>query len=277
MTLPPMQLTEINEVMLETLDRGSGEPVVFVHGSMGDECFAVLEEPVLTGSYRLIHYHRRGWGNSELPEAPVSIPQQAADCKALLQHLGIERAHLVGQSYGAVISLQTVLDAPELVHSLCLLEPALPSVLSNSPEFGATAEKAGSLYISGDKTGAIDTFGRDVCGADFRAAFDQTLPPGNFDRWVADADAAFQSDFPALELWTFTGEDAARITQPVLNMRGANTTSYFQEIYVTLQTWLPHAENFVLPNATHAMLQTNPKGAAERLASFFSNHPLQPR
>jgi hypothetical protein len=38
--------------------------------------------------------------------------------------------------------------------------------------------------------------------------------------------------------------------------------------------WLSHAENFVLPKATHAMLQTNPKGAAERLASFLSGHRL---
>jgi hypothetical protein len=37
MNLPPMQLTEINGVELEILDSGSGEPVVFVHGAMGDE------------------------------------------------------------------------------------------------------------------------------------------------------------------------------------------------------------------------------------------------
>ena len=274
MTLPPMQLTEINGVKLDTLDRGSGEPVVFVHGAMGDEAFAVLEESALTSSYRLIHYHRRGWGRSELPDTPVSISQQAADCIALLRHLGIERAHLVGQSLGGVICLQTALDAPELVHSLALLEAALPSVLFNSPEFGATMEKAGSFYSSGDKAGAIDAFGREVGGADFLAAFDRNLPPGHFDRWVADADTNFQADGPEHQRWTFTREDAARISQPVLNMRGADTTSYFQEIHETLQTWLPHAENFILQDANHCMLQINPSGAAERLASFFSSHRL---
>jgi pimeloyl-ACP methyl ester carboxylesterase len=274
MTLPSMQLTRLNGVKLETLDRGSGEPVVFIHGSMGDECFAVLEEPVLTDNCRLIHYHRRGWGRSELPEAPSSISQGAADCMALLQHLGIERTHLVGQSHGGLICLQTALDAPELVHTLALLEPALPSVLFDSSEWRAMVDDAGSLHSSGDKVGATDIFGRGVGGADFRAAFDQHLPPGHFDRWVADVDTIFQSDGPALASWTFTREDAARISQPVLNMRGANTTSYFREIYETLQSWLPHAENFVLPDANHCMLQINPRGAAERLASFFSDHPL---
>jgi pimeloyl-ACP methyl ester carboxylesterase len=192
-----------------------------------------------------------------------------------MQHLGVERAHLVGQSYGGVIILQIVLEAPELVHSLSLLEPALPSILFNSSEFGELAAKVTPLYASGDRSGAIDTFGQEVCGADFREVFDQTLPPGNFERWVEDADTVFQSDMPALQSWQFTQQDAARITQPVLNLRGANTTSYFQEIHETLQTWLPQAESFVVPQATHAMLQTNPKATAEILANFFSRHRLQ--
>ncbi len=274
MNLPAMEHIEINGAKLETLDRGAGEPVVFIHGAMGDECFAVLEEPALTDSYRLIHYHRRGWGESECPETPVSTEQQSADCQALLRHLGIGRAHFVGQSGGGVVILQVALDAPEIVHSLALLEPALPSVLFNSPEFGAVAEKAVSSYESGDKAGAVDAFGQEVAGSDFRAVFDQTLPHGHFERWVADADTLFQADFPAYPQWTFGPKEAARITLPTLNMRGANTRSYFREIYETVRTWLPHAENFVLPNATHAMLQTNPKGAAERLASFFSSHRL---
>ena len=275
MTLQAMQLTKISGVSLEIRDEGSGEPIVFVHGSMGDECAAVVTEPALANHYRIIDYHRRGYGDSECPEIPVGISQQSADCRAILHHLDVERAHFVGQSYGGVIILQIALDAPELVHSLALLEPALPSVLFNSPEFGALAAKVTPLYESGDKTGAIDTFGREVCGVDFRAVFDQTLPPGNFERWVADADAVFRSDIPSLQPWQFTREDAARISQPVLNLRGANTKPYFREIYETVRTWLPHSENFVVPQASHAILQTNPKGAAERLASFFSSHRLQ--
>jgi hypothetical protein len=59
-----MELTEINGVELELWDRGSGEPVVFVHGSMGDECAAVLVEPALANRFRGIHYHRCGYGKS---------------------------------------------------------------------------------------------------------------------------------------------------------------------------------------------------------------------
>lgn len=275
MILPKMQLAKIDGMELEILDTGSGEPVMFVHGGMGDECFAVLAEPVLANNYRLICHHRRGWGKSAINPAPVSISQQAADCKAVLKHLGIERAHVVGQSSGGVIVLQFALDFPDYVHSLALLEPPLPSVLPQFPEFGAELAKAASLYASDDKAGTIDAFAQAVAGVDYRAAFDQTMPPGYFERWVEDADTQFQVDMPALQAWTFTPEDAAHITQPVLNMSGADSVPYLREVYAILQKWLPHTENFIVPDATHAMLQTNPKAVAGRLASFFSGHSLQ--
>jgi pimeloyl-ACP methyl ester carboxylesterase len=270
-----MARTEINGAELDFKDRGSGEPVVFVHGGMGDECAAIVTEPALASKYRLIDYHRRGWGNSSNPEIPVSLVQQAADCKAIMGHLGVGRAHLVGQSYGGAIILELARDNPAVGHSLALLEPALPSVLFNSAEFGAMFEKVGSMYESGDKAGAIETFAREVGGADFRAAFDKTLPPGHFERWVAAADTMFEGEKGALDEWSFTSVDAARITQPVLNMMGVSTRPFFQEVHETVRTWFPRAESVVLPDANHCMLQTNPKGAAERLASFFSRHPLQ--
>lgn len=227
MTFPAMQRTDINNVALELRDSGSGEPVVFVHGSMGDECAAVLAEPLLADHYRLIHYHRRGYGESECPERPVSMAQQSADCRAVMRHVGVERAHLVGQSYGAVILLQVAIDAPEMVHSLTLIEPPLPSVLFNSSAFNDMVAKIMPLYATGQKVAALDTFAQGVISAEYRTVFDQNLPPGAFDRWVADVDTIFQSDIPALQTWQFTGEDAARITQPVLNMAGPTVCPFF--------------------------------------------------
>ena len=270
-----MPRIKVNGAEVEIRERGSGQPVVFIHGSMGDECAAVVKERVLADHYRVIDYHRRGWGNSSRAEDVVSISQQAVDCRAVIEHIGVQRAHFVGQSYGGIILLQLALDAPETVQSLALQEPPLPSVLYNSPAFGALAERAGAMYGSGDKAGAIEAFATEMGGDDFRAAFDQTLPPGYFERWVEAADTLFQSEIPSLQGWVFTRDDAARITQPVLNMVGANTRAYFREVHDTIGAWLPRAENLELPDATHAALQTNPRGAAERLAAFFSSHSME--
>lgn len=268
-----MQRTEINGAELEIYDRGSGEPVVFIHGSMGDECAAVLNEPALAGSFRLIHYHRRGWRNSEHSGTPISAEQHAADCRAVMQRLGVDQAHIAGQSFGGLVLLQMALDVPDAVHSLALLEPVLPSILYDAPALDEAMTEAITLYEEGKKADTIDRFAREVCGDGYREDFDRTLPEGYFDRWVADVDALFE-DAAAEESWTFTREEAARITRPVLNMRGARTRPYFREIHETVQEWLPHAENAVLSDAGHAMLQMNPQGAAERLADFFSRHPL---
>lgn len=68
--LPQMKIATIKGNKFEILDKGQGEPIIFIHGGMGDECFAVLEEPLLTENYRLIYYHRRGWGKSEALSLP---------------------------------------------------------------------------------------------------------------------------------------------------------------------------------------------------------------
>lgn len=276
MTIPGMKPTNVNGISLEVFDRGAGDPVLFIHGGMGDDCFAMLSESSLAEQFRLIHFHRRGWGNSELPPGtPVGYEQQAADCKAVLRHLGVEKAHLVGQSGGGNLILQIVKDYPECVHSLALAEPALSSIVDDAPEFAKVEEKMASRYEAGDIPGALTALLDELNGGDYRAVFDRNLPSGWFERWVQDAEMLLGYDLPGLSAWTFTGDDAARIHQPVLSITGANTRPYFRECHEMVQSWIPHAETAVVPDATHLMFETNPRGTAERLADFFSRYPIR--
>jgi pimeloyl-ACP methyl ester carboxylesterase len=103
---------------------------------------------------------------------------------------------------------------------------------------------------------------------------DQELP-GAFEQHVADADTFFLHEAPAVLHWLFTREDARRITQPVLMAIGAKSddamTNSIQDV---LLSWLPNAEPFVLPDATHLMQVENPRGMAEGLVAFYARHPL---
>jgi pimeloyl-ACP methyl ester carboxylesterase len=111
----------------------AGEPVVLIHGSfIADGLRPLLAEPWLTERYQLLLYYRRGLGSSTHLDAPISMAQQASDCRAFLEHMGIQRAHLVGHSYGANIALQLSMDTPDVVHSIALLEPGLFAVPSAS-------------------------------------------------------------------------------------------------------------------------------------------------
>src|SRR5262245_26608799 len=113
-TRRPMQRAALEGVELEYEAYGAGEPVVLIHpGNFCDWFTPLLNEPALTGRYRVVHYHRVGCAGSSRVTGPVSFAQQAAHCRSLMKELGILRAHVVGHSSSANIALQLTLDTPE--------------------------------------------------------------------------------------------------------------------------------------------------------------------
>ena len=272
-----MDRVNVDGTELEFEVRGSGEPVVLMHpGILADAFAPMLGERPLAEGYLLIGYHRRGYSGSKHADGPIGIARQAEDCRALMRHLGVERAHMVGHSFGGTIALQLALDSPEAVHSLALLEPVVPFALGDSARqyFLGTVGKAFELYGAGDKAGAIDTWSKGAFGEEYRGVLDRTLP-GAFEQAVADADALFQVEAPALQQWSFTREEAGRIGQPVLSVYHEDPVwPGFRETHELLLAWFPQAEAFVLPNSTHLLQVMNPRGMAEALADFLTRHPL---
>ena len=120
-----MDRAKVNGVELEYEVRGAGEPVLLIDMLIADCFVPLLPEPALADDYQLIRYHKRGWVGSTHTPPPVSIGQHAADAAALLEHLGVRRAHIAGHSTGASIGVQLALDRPERVHPLTLLATGL--------------------------------------------------------------------------------------------------------------------------------------------------------
>jgi pimeloyl-ACP methyl ester carboxylesterase len=257
--------------------RGSGAAVVLIHwGICAAWAEPLMNEPALADHYRLLRYHRAGFAGSDRIQGPISMADHAAYCARLMTHLGIDRAHIVGHSSSAVIALQLALDFPAVAHTLTLMEPARPVPPTEEQaefvrEFVAPALQR---YGAGDKAGAIDTFAHGVFGSDYRGALDRGVP-GALEQALADADAFFSQELPALQQWSFTPQDASRITQPVLAVLGEHTVPTFRDRLELLSSWLPNVEPFELPNATHLLHVQNPRGMAEGLASFYARHPLR--
>jgi pimeloyl-ACP methyl ester carboxylesterase len=274
-----MEQIPINGVVLEVETRGQGESVLLIHGGfLADASAPLLAQPILTDRYRLIHYHRRGFAGSSRHSGPCSLQEQAADAVAVLDHLGVARVHVVGHSYGGTIALQLVLDAPERVGSLALLEPGGIPTPGGARFRSTVAEPALARYQAGDKAGAVAAFLIGVCGPPIREVVDQMLPPGAFAQAVtADADTFFGTEWPARLDWRFGPEEAAHITQPVLLVEGtesAAVTPIYAEAVALLRNWLPQAEFAMLPGATHALQMMNPTGMAQILTAFLARHPL---
>jgi pimeloyl-ACP methyl ester carboxylesterase len=271
-----MQRVNLNGVELEYDVQGVGEPLLLIHGSiLADAFFPLLTEPRIADHYRVISYHRRGFAGSSRASVPFTIAQQTADGRALLQHLGIPRAHVAGHSYGAAIAIQWALDAPTSLLSLVLLETPLVASVPSGPSFWeGVASIRQQLYDAGDKAGAIDAFATAVVGADYRQIIAKFLPPGALELAVTDLDTYFQVEVPALQQWCVTAEEATRIHQPVLAVVGAETAPMFRESHALIRQWMPQAEELVVPHATHALQYMNPSAVAEGLAHFLARHTL---
>jgi pimeloyl-ACP methyl ester carboxylesterase len=270
-----MQRIPVDDGELEVATNGSGEPVLLIHGSGMGVAFALMADEPALRDYRVIRYHRRGFVGSSRHTGPFPIAKQAADARGVLRALGVERAHVVGHSYGGVTALELALRDPEAVQTLALLEPALLEVPSGAGLFEAMAP-AVAAYQAGDRARAMETFLKLVVGEEPLPRIAANFPEG-FAQAVADADTFFEVEVPALQQWSFTQEHAKRIRQPVLAVVGAESAAVWKgwdEIQERLRAWFPQAEAFALPRATHALQMVEPRGMAERLAQFFTRHPL---
>lgn len=106
--------------LLYFAERGSGPPLLLVHGlGMSGDMFEPVVEP-LSKCHRLIIPDLRGWGRSRNLPPPYSIKQQAADLAALLDHLGIASTYALGYSQGGPVVQELALDYPAKVRRLIL-------------------------------------------------------------------------------------------------------------------------------------------------------------
>jgi pimeloyl-ACP methyl ester carboxylesterase len=271
-----MERAGVGELELEYELRGSGDPVVLIHwGVSATWAEPLLDEPALADAFRLLTYHRAGFGGSSAIDGPVSMADHAEHCRLLMRRLGIERAHIVGHSSSVAIALQLALDAPDTVQTLVSMDAARPAPATEAQaafvrEF---VEPAVGRYQAGDKEGAVDTFLGGVFGPGYRDPLERGLP-GAFEQAVSDADAFFTQELPALRQWSFTETDARQVTQPVLAVVGQHSARTFPERRELLLSWLPNVEPFELPGATHLLHLQNAEGMAEALASFYARHPL---
>lgn len=269
-----MPRARVNGVELEYEMRGSGEPLLLIAPVLADGFMPILGEPALHG-YRLITYHKRGWLGSTHTPPPVTIGDHAADAAALLEELGIRRAHVAGHSSGGSVGAQLALDAPDLVHSLSLLEPTFFSAAGGEALL-AKAGPALEAYAAGDHEAAFALFMCAVSGLEWNACRRaiENRNPGAVSRAIEDIDTLFGVELPAVASWTFGASQAATIAQPVLSVRGRDTEPLWVEIARLLGSWLPNSEESVIAGARHLLHMERPRAVAESLAAFLGRHPM---
>jgi pimeloyl-ACP methyl ester carboxylesterase len=263
-----MEHAKVNGVELQYEVVGSGEPMLLIHGAhLADALQPLVAEPALE-RFQRIRYHRRGLGGSTYPDdaGPTSVAEQAEDAVGLLDHVGADRAHLVGHSLGGAIALELAVQHPTMVASLVLLEPAFLTAPAGAAFTRAVAPLT-ERYQGGDAEGAVHGFLALVGDRNWRATIERTVPGGTAQA-VKDAATFFERELPG-PTWTFGPEQAAAITCPVLSVLGSNSSPLFVESRQLLHAWFPACRDADIAGATHLLQMQAPKSVAAAIAAFL--------
>jgi pimeloyl-ACP methyl ester carboxylesterase len=272
-----MRIAQVDKVALEYEVGGNpdGEPVLLISPVLADGFLPLFGESSLTGRYRLIRYHKRGWVGSTRTEGAVTVGDHVADATALLDHLGIRVAHVVGHSSGAAVALQMAVDHPALVGSLGLLEPSLLTVPA-ADAFFKGAQPAFDAFAAGRRGDAVTAFMTLASGLEWQACTElmEKRMPGSVAQTITDADTLFGVELPGLMHWRFDAEVAKGIDRPALTVRGSDTRQLWVEVDERLRAWLPKVEACTIDGVGHLLQIQKPSAVAGALAEFFRRHPL---
>ena len=113
-----MPMIRANGVELRVEEVGQGPPLLLIMGLGASLETWVAQRDAFAARHRVILFDNRGAGASETPAAPWTVPDMAADAAAVLDALGIARAHVLGVSMGGMIAQELAIRFPERVDRL---------------------------------------------------------------------------------------------------------------------------------------------------------------
>jgi 3-oxoadipate enol-lactonase len=263
---------EINGAELNYEVTGDGPAVALLHEGVCD--LRMWDELVeaLAPEFTVLRYDMRGYGDSTLPPGPFS---QNADLLALFDSVGIERAALVGVSYGGRVALDTAFVAPEQVAALVLAAPGLRDHEWSSTvrNFGEEEER---LLDGGDIAAATNlnvglwvdgpNRGPDPAREAVRERV-RTMQQRAFEVQVA----AYETE-PAPGPENPVNVRLDEIGTPTLVVVGDADVPDFPEIADRLEAELPEARKVVLADTAHTIPLERPVEFRELTLEFLREH-----
>ena len=137
---PAAGLAEVNGTKLYYEMAGSGHPLVLLHGGGADRRLWDGQFEEFAQHFRVIRYDLRGTGRSEIPQTKFSHRE---DLYALLRHLNVDKAYLLGVSRGGGFAFDLAVAHPEMVDALILVSSNLSAPVDVYHDMIASAQKAG--------------------------------------------------------------------------------------------------------------------------------------
>jgi len=254
MTIEPRTdgYVDVNGVHMYYEVYGDGSPLVLLHGGVMtiELDFAALL-PELVTRHTVIAVELQGHGRTADTGRAITPAALASDVVGLLDHLGIDRAHVLGHSLGGGVALELAVSHPDRVRSI------VPMSITVRPDGTHEEITDPSKHATSSRMPTPQDF------ADMTEAYKRLSPhPEHFDDFVAMLSGV------ASQLEGWTDEQLAGVTAPTLLMIGDHDFTTVEHAALMLRL-IPGSQLAVLPGTTHMSITRRPDLVIPMLAAFL--------
>lgn len=255
-------------------ETGAGVPLVFVHEFAGDHRSWEPQVRYFSRRYRCVTYNARGYPPSDVPDDVSLYSQQIAtdDVAAVMRHLGIAKAHIVGLSMGGFATLHFGIRYPELASALVVAGCGYGAPKGERDKFQREAEALADRF----ETVGIDVVTKAYGAGPTRVQYENKDPRGyaeflqQFSEHSAKGSAmtlrGVQARRPSL--YDLQAE-LSRIAVPMLLVTGDEDEPCL-DANVYMKRTIPSAGLLVTPRSGHGVNLEEPDSFNNALQQFFS-------
>ncbi len=258
----PEKFADLPGVRICYLDSGgAGQPVVFMHAGTGSRRVWEHQIPAFTkAGYRFIAYDRRGYGKTVV-DASVAPGTAADDLKALLDHLKLDRIHLVGTGGGAITAMDFALSFPARIRSLVIANSIVGVQDKEYVEIGKR--------LRPPQFDALPPEFRELSPS-YRAA-----NPAGTERWIElEKVSRSEGPRPASQKMrnqiTFAALETLKM--PVLLLTGDADLYTPPSVLRMFAAHIKHAESLIVPEAGHSAYWEQPEIFNRRVLQLIRRH-----
>jgi pimeloyl-ACP methyl ester carboxylesterase len=244
---------------------GSGRPMILIHGFTLDSRMWDDQFESFAQQYQVIRYDLRGFGKSSLPNSESY--SYADDLKALIDHLGVSHAYVIGLSMGGKIAIDFALEHPEATDALVAADSALGGF--QWQDFKRSLE---SVWARASKSGVqagkevwqgLDLFKPAVGKPDVASRLAQMF--SDYSGWH------FVNDDPVSELDPPAIQRLNDISTPTLVIIGEYDSPDFHSISSILHEQIIETRKVVIPGVGHMSNMEGPERFNEIVLDFLVN------
>lgn len=261
---------EVNGTRLYYEIAGTGPPLVLIHGLTLDTRMWDDQFDVFAAHYQVIRYDVRGFGQSALP--PTDSYDSSDDLRALLKHLGVAHAHILGLSMGGAFAINFALAYPDMTATLIPVDAA-PAALGEFPRTSEEAAPFQAVSVQAQEAGIQAVKESWLAHPLFTPAWEKPEVAARLRQmvedyagwhWVTPSRRSRIPVPPALQR-------LSTIRVPTLIIVGERDLSDFRRLADALEQGIPGATKVVMPGVGHMANMEDPVRFNEIVLGFLAD------